>query len=168
MSAEVYDDVEPPRGLVADEGRGPLPFALVHGEALVARAAWAMADAGVLLLDARTPWEDVAGRVLVIHDPCCPLTPTGFIAACVERAAATGAVVVGVRPVTDTVKALHDVDGVRVVGETVDREGLLAVCSPVVLPGSVTAAFDDYPGPDLRVTSADDLRLLEALTPESA
>ena len=38
-------------GVVVDEGRGSLPFALIHGEALVACAAWAMGEAGVLPLD---------------------------------------------------------------------------------------------------------------------
>ena len=45
----------------------------------------------------------------------------------------TGAVVVGVRPVTDTVK--HRADGSTRLGETVDRAGLICVTSPVVLPG---------------------------------
>ena len=41
-------------GRVIDEGRGSLPFALVHGEALVACATWALSEAAVLPLDART------------------------------------------------------------------------------------------------------------------
>ena len=55
-----YDD-EPPaaRGVVVERGRGSLPFALLHGEPLVACAAWAMGEAGILLLDLVTPWDDV-------------------------------------------------------------------------------------------------------------
>jgi len=92
-------------------------------------------------------------------------------------------VVVGVRPVTDTVKIVAD----GVVGETVDRDELVAVASPVVLPATVVAALGALPSTDFvalvaelrrrypvelveapasarRVASADDLRVLEALT----
>ena len=50
-------------------------------------------------------------------------------------------VVAGVRPVTDTVKAVDT----GVLGETVDRAGLLAVTSPVVLPASVVTALGTPP-----------------------
>ena len=55
-----YDD-EPatPRGVVVEGGRGSLPFTLLHGEPLVACAAWAMGEAGILLLDLGTPWDEV-------------------------------------------------------------------------------------------------------------
>jgi 2-C-methyl-D-erythritol 4-phosphate cytidylyltransferase len=43
-----------------------------------------------------------------------------------------------------------------VVGDTVDRDGLLAVASPVVLPAPVVASLDDLP-------SLDDLAQLVAL-----
>jgi hypothetical protein len=36
-------------GWVPLEGRGSLPFALVHGESLVAAASWAVGDAGIQL-----------------------------------------------------------------------------------------------------------------------
>src|SRR4029078_6606443 len=118
------------RGGVADEGRGSLPFALVHGEALVTCATWALSEAGVLPLDARTTMEGVhdAELPLVLDDSLGPMTPPAFIAACVRRAVADGVVVAGVRPVTDTVKVLHDDD---TLGETVDREALARVVSPV-------------------------------------
>ena len=64
--------------------------------------------------------------------------------ACVA-AAADDAVVVGVRPVTDTVKVVED----GYVGSTLDRDGLLQVVSPVVLPPAVVAALDDLPTSDL-------------------
>ena len=157
----------------------------MHGEPLVACAAWALGEAGVTLVDAGTQWSSlvVAEEPLVLHDPLCPLTPPDFIAACVA-AAADGAVVVGVRPVTDTVKTVED----GYVGATVDRDGLLQVASPVVLPPQVVAALEALPTTDLaalvaglagtahvltleapptarRVSAEDDLRLLEALTP---
>ena len=71
-------------GRVVDEGRGSLPFALVHGEALVTCATWALAEAGVLPLDARTTMEGVqdAELPLVLHDSLCPMTPPDFIAEC--------------------------------------------------------------------------------------
>jgi 2-C-methyl-D-erythritol 4-phosphate cytidylyltransferase len=170
-------------GLVLDQDRGSLPFALVHGEPLVACAAWALGEAGVTLVDTGTPWTGLvaAGDPLVLHDPLCPLTPPSFVAECV-RAAGTS-VVVAVRPVTDTVKAVED----GFVGRTVDRDGLTQVVSPVVLPPAVVRELDGLPTTDLaelaaglaerypvvtleappsarRVSGVDDLRLLEALT----
>lgn len=174
-----------PLGLLLDEERGSLPYALIHGEALVACAAWALGESGVQPVDTGTTWEEIAlsGEPVVLHDPLCPMTPADFIAACVLRAATEDVVVVAVRPVTDTVKTVSD----GAVGETVDREDLRALASPVVLPASVVAALPDLPSvhfdqlvPALRehftvelvpapvqarrVTNLDDVALLEALT----
>ena len=189
MESEAYDDeageAVRPMGFVVDEGRGSLPYRLVHGEALVAAAAWAMGEAGVDLVDLTVPWHVVAeiGRPLVLHDPLCPMTPPGFIADCVQLAVARDVVTVGVRPVTDTVK---QVAGGRL-GQTVDRDGLAMVCSPIVLPARVVAGIGDRPGGDFvelvtrlrasydvvlvdappaarRVASDGDIELLEALT----
>src|SRR5262245_8255138 len=143
-----YDDEPPqPRGVVVEGGRGSLPFALLHGEPLVACAAWAMGEAGVLLLDLGTPWEEVqeTGAPLVWHDALCPMTPPDFLAACVRRAVAEDTVVVGVQRVTDTVKDLVERDGVTLVGRTHDRERLRRLASPIVLPPSVVAALDGWP-----------------------
>jgi 2-C-methyl-D-erythritol 4-phosphate cytidylyltransferase len=172
-------------GTVVETDRGALPFALVHGEALVACAAWALGEAGIFVVDLGTGWDAVtdAGAPFVLHDALCPLTPPEFLAECVAHAAGRSAVTVGVRPVTDTVKQLHD----GVVGDTVDREGLLQVVSPVVLPAAVVAALDGVPTLDFaalvaalaerfpvetleapaaarRVADESDLRVLEALT----
>lgn len=146
-------------GAVLEAGRGSLPFTLVHGEPLVACAAWALGEAGVEVVDLGTTWEALVddGRPVVLHDALCPLTPPDFLAACVEQAEEHGAVVVGVRPVTDTVKALvatpdgdepGDEPGDEL-GETVDRAGLRQVVSPVVLPPAVVAALDALPTTDL-------------------
>ncbi len=183
----MYDDDEPDPalGLVLESGRGALPFALIHGESLVACAAWALGQAGIRAVDSGTLWVDVQGAelALVLHDPLCPMTPPEFLADCVARSADTGQVVVGVRPVTDTVKRV--VDGV--VGATVDRSTLHAVVSPIVLPPAVvrdlpaapegdfaalvTALASDHavvwaeaPSTARRVAHLDDLRVLEALT----
>lgn len=189
MTTTRYDvaDGTPPDALgsVVEQDRGSLPFALIHGEALVACASWALGEAGVLAVDLGTEWAGLvdSGEPFVLHDSLCPMTPAAFIADCVRVAAETDTVVVGVRPVTDTVKTLAD----GFVGETVDRDQLLSVLSPVVLPGSVVAALDELPSLDLaalvgvlrerfavtfreapaaasRVRSLDDVRLLEALT----
>ena len=189
MSPEPYDaDTDEPQrsvGFVVDEARGSLPYHLVHGEALVAAAAWAMGEAGVELVDVSVPWSVVAdqGLPLVLHDPLCPMTPPDFIAACVRTASARDVVVAAVRPVTDTVKEVAD----GRLGRTVDRDRLAALVSPVVLPARVVAALPGRPEPDFvalveglrasydvelveappsarRVASDEDLRVLEALT----
>ncbi len=172
-------------GAVVETDRGSLPFALVHGEPLVACAVWALGEAGVFVVDLGTSWAAVtdADVPFVLHDPLCPLTPPEFIAECVAHAAERAAVTVGIRPVTDTVKELHD----GRVGATHDRAELIQVVSPVVLPPAVVAALDGLPTTDFaalvaalaerfpvetleapaearRVADDSDLRVLEALT----
>ena len=189
MESEAYDEEagEPqrPMGFVVDEDRGSLPYRLIHGEALVAAAAWAMGEAGVDLVDITVPWHVIAeiGRPLVLHDPLCPMTPPDFIAECVQVAVARDVVVVGVRPVSDTVKQVAD----GRLGQTVDRDGLVMVCAPIVLPARVVAALrrpadqrlrragcwlrsivrrgaGGCPAIARRVASDEDIRVLEALT----
>jgi hypothetical protein len=144
---EIYDEPARPLGVVPVDGRGSLPFALVHGESLVAAASWALTTAGVTLFDYGVSFAAVqdSGEMLVIHDPLCPLTPVTFLTEAIAECARTGAVVVGVRPVTDTIK---ERSGERL-GATVDRDGLLCVTSPVVLPATVVAALDELPTDDL-------------------
>jgi len=146
------DDLGPlALGVVVERDRGSLPFALVHGEPLVACAAWAMGEAGIHLLDLTTPWEAVreAELPLVWHDCLCPMTPPEFLATCVRRVLADDVVVAGVLPVTDTVKELvEEPEGPRVAG-THDREGLRRLASPLVLPADVVAALDEWPSTDL-------------------
>jgi 2-C-methyl-D-erythritol 4-phosphate cytidylyltransferase len=136
-----------PLGIVPTDARGSLPYALVHGESLVAAASWALTTAGVELFDYSVSFEAVqdAEQALVIHDPLCPLTPVEFLEEAVEECERTGAVVVGVRPVTDTVK---EYDGTTL-GATLDREALVCVTSPVVLPATVVAALDGLDTDDL-------------------
>jgi 2-C-methyl-D-erythritol 4-phosphate cytidylyltransferase len=179
------DDVPPALGSVIEQDRGSLPFALIHGEALVAAAAWALGESGVTPVDFSTEWAGLkdSGEPFVLHDVLCPMTPPHFIAECVARTVETGAVVVGVRPVTDTVKVRSG----DTLGDTVDRYGLVVVCSPVVLPAAVVAELDSLPDLDFaalvehleerfpvqrveapsearRVSSEDDVALLAALT----
>ena len=132
-------------GWVPTEGRGSAPFSLLHGESLVAVATWSLGQAGVEPLDFTTSWEELQARdaALVLHDPLCAGTPSTFLAEAVASAVADDVVVVGVRPVTDTVTTV--VDGH--LGKPVDRDGLRAVTSPVVLPASVVGALAGLPVP---------------------
>jgi 2-C-methyl-D-erythritol 4-phosphate cytidylyltransferase len=183
---------EQPLGVVPLAGRGSLPFALVHGESLVAAATWALGEAGMEVFDLGTTFEQVrgAGRPLVVHDPLCPLTPPAFLREAVAECHATGAVVVGVRAVTDTVKEYDDAPGTAAagrLGRTHAREELMTVVSPVVLPAAVLEVLEEpdvadlavwvgelarrfpvrfLPAPALarRVVSTDDLALLESLS----
>ena len=185
MRPEVPDGL----GMVLEEGRGSLPYSLVHGEALVRCAALALAESGIQPIDPDTAWPTLlelldSAEVLVLHDALCPMTPPDFLARCATLAAAGRGAVVGFRPVTDTVKRVRD----GVVGDTVDRSGLLQLASPVVLPASLVRGLGRPWGHDLRVLvsrlaqeqvplewveapaegravrSRDEVRLLEALT----
>ena len=154
---EITDLPPAPLGVVPVDGRGSLPFALVHGESLVAAASWALTTAGATLFDYGVSFAAVqdADQMLVIHDPLCPLTPVAFLEQAIEECARSGAVVVGVRPVTDTVKE-HDPDSGDL-GATLDRDQLRLVTSPVVLPAAVVAALDGLDTDDFAV-------LVDALT----
>ena len=161
----LYDERPGPVGLVPLEGRGSLPFLLLRGESLVAVASWAMGEAGVHLFDFTLSWQDVQaqGAELVVHDPLCAGTPVEFLREAVA-AAADGEVVVGVRPVTDTLKQVTG----GLVGQTVDRDAHVVVASPVVLPAPVVAGL--AAPPDLadfavlvqQLRAAHVVRLLEA------
>lgn len=186
------DAVTPALGAVVEQGRGSLPFTLIHGESLVACAAWALGDAGVTAVDLGTEWAGLvdADEPFVLHDPLCPMTPAAFIAECVDRAVELDRVVVAVREVTDTVKLVSH-GPVDLVGPTVDRETLHQVVSPIVLPASVVAALDALPDTDFarlvgalaarfpielvpappaarRVHGPDDVAVLEALTAQTS
>ncbi len=173
MSLDPFDVPEhpPALGAVVEQDRGSLPFALLHGEALVACAAWGLGESGVTPIDTGTPWSSVvlAEEPFVLHDSLCPMTPATFIADCVQRSLAVDRVVVGVRAVTDTVKR---VDG-GVVGATVDREQLWSVVSPLVLPSRVVAALGKAGGRgpvdlDAGLDLAGLVRALEVLDPSYA
>lgn len=148
-------------GTVVEQDRGSLPFNLLHGEALVTCAAWALGQAGVHLVDVGTPWSAVvaAQEPYVLHDSLCPMTPPDFLVACVREALTTGEVVVGVQTVTDTVKRVED----GVVGETVDRDAVWAVTSPLVLPPDVVAALEARGGPEALSPGLDLAEMVAAL-----
>ncbi len=110
---------------------------------LAGSAEAALAGAGIPVVPADMTWASLQGAdvAFVVHDPLCPLTPASFLARAVDVAAATGDVVVGYRPVTDTIKTVTDGS----VGGTVDREALVALTSPLVLPPGVVAKLPDWP-----------------------
>jgi 2-C-methyl-D-erythritol 4-phosphate cytidylyltransferase len=140
MTIDEYDVPErhPALGSVVEQDRGRLPFALIHGEALVACASWALGDAGVTAVDQGTGWSGLAdsGEPFVLHDVLCPMTPASFLAACVATAVERETVVVGVHPV-------HDGGGAAL-----DRAAQASVASPVVLPAGVVAALNGLPSLD--------------------
>jgi len=180
-----YAEHVPALGTVVDQERGSLPFALIHGESLIACAGWALGDSGVTPVDFSVTWTGIqaAEEPFVLHDVLCPMAPASFLASCLATAVETDTVVIGFRPVTDTVK---EVAG-GFVGATVDRSTLRQIASPIVLPAAVVAALDDLPSHDFvvlatalaerfpvtwveappqarRVSTADELLVLEALT----
>ena len=153
-------------GQVPTTGRGSMPFATLDGEPLVVLASFALEDAGAELVDFNVELTELHDRQrpLVLHDPLCPLTPIAFLREAVALAVSEDVVVVGVQPVTDTIKTTRD----GVVGETVDREGLWTLTSPVVLPASVVAGLDgwpeaeDFPGLVSTLRERYEVRFLEA------
>jgi 2-C-methyl-D-erythritol 4-phosphate cytidylyltransferase len=140
----VSDEAPGAVGIVPVEGRGSLPFSLLHNESLVAVASWALGEAGVRLLDFTEAWDEVVSRgsALVVHDPLCPGTPVSFLREAVAACEEGGTCVVGTRPVTDTVR---EVDESGTTGRTVDRGELLAVASPVVISAAVVASLQETP-----------------------
>lgn len=165
--AAVSDDVQGAVGIVPVDGRGSMPFSLLHNESLVAVASWALGEAGVVLLDFIEEWDEVVARgsTVVVHDPLCPGTPVSFLREAIAACHEAGTCVVGTRPVTDTVRA---VDESGTTGRTVDRDELLAVASPVVIPASVVATLHEPPLLDdladlvVSLREHHDVRFLEA------
>ena len=134
-----------------------VPWDGVVGTPWEGAASRALAEAGV----PEVAPEDGAGLVLL--DERCPGVTADVVRRVVAAAdgVAEGAVAAGVRPVTDTVKVLQD----GYVGPTVDRDGLVAVCSPLVVPADLlplVGAHDDLPGLVERLLARGaDVRLVE-------
>jgi 2-C-methyl-D-erythritol 4-phosphate cytidylyltransferase len=160
-------------GLVVDTGVGGVGRLRLHGRTLVAHALEALAavpgvdavvvggsDRTLAGLPADEPWRQRAAGGLVLHDPGCPLLPTDTIVKCLQalRAGSPTAAIIGVRPVTDTIKEV--VDG-AVVG-TVDRAALAALAAPVVVgPGLLEPLSARFP---LAGELTDLARVVQALT----
>lgn len=103
---------------------------------------------GVDVLAPDTWWHRVVadGRPVLVHDALCPLVTAGFITTVLARGEAQpGQGVAAVRTVTDTLKAV--VDG-RIT-ETIDRDALVTVTSPVLVPdGALVDTADPMPVDD--------------------
>lgn len=125
-------------------GQDPLLAGLeVDGLPLADRAAGVARELGLPYAGTLTEAVQVAagtrGGVLVL-DAHCPLVAAADVARVMSAAGTSPAV--GVRPVTDTVKRVWHDDG-DWLGETVDREVLIAVASPLAAQdGSVLAGLD--------------------------
>ena len=144
-------------GLVVDSRDDPAPRLRLRGRTLVEHALDVLASVPgvqaavvgsgsrrVATLAADEPWRPRAPGVLIVHDPRCPLLPAEAIGHCLAELAAAGpqAAVIGVRPVTDTIKEV--VDGAVV--DTVDRDALAALASPVVVgPGLLDRLSEHLP-----------------------
>lgn len=114
----------------------------VQGEPLVAVALAALSgwcDAVLVGRDGYEPSTSLeqacAGAdLIVVHDPLCPLLAPADLRSCVA-ALRSGEVVVGIRPVTDSLKGV--VDGWLC--STVERDTMAVLASPVVFAADVVA-----------------------------
>jgi hypothetical protein len=75
----------------------------------------------------------------VIHDPLCPLVPEPFARRLLADHSRAGQPTVAVRPVIDTIKAAPG----GVVAQTVDRDWLRVVSSPIVVSTRDLLSADD-------------------------
>jgi len=128
-------------GIVVTEGRADL-IARLGGDALLSSARAVLTQAGTARGSTDLAWPSVQalGTTVVLHDPLCPLVAASVLAGAVADSA-TGQVIVGSRPVTDTVKAVTH----ETVQGSVDRELVVEIASPVVLPPAVVAGLSDWP-----------------------
>jgi hypothetical protein len=116
---------------------GPFDAELVDGRPVRELALGALAGLALLSDD------QVSGDViLVIHDPACPNVPASFVRELIEACGATGRSQMAVLAVTDTIKVT---DG-PTVGETLDRDTLAVLASPLVLPPGVRPRGRDMAG----------------------
>jgi 2-C-methyl-D-erythritol 4-phosphate cytidylyltransferase len=96
----------------------------------------------------------VGDGVVLLHDPLCPLTPASWVRSLLDQAAESGAVLVAVRPVVDTLKTSRDC----IITGTIDRAGLQILSSPMVFPAAALIAE-----PELIPLLADPVGLVERL-----
>ena len=112
----------------------------VDGLPLADRAALVARELEIPLAGSLAEAVARGGGVLVL-DAHCPLVSAEDVVRVMSAAETSPAV--GVRPVTDTVKRVRH-DGGDWLGETVDREALVAVTAPLAVPdGSVLSGLED-------------------------
>ena len=97
-----------------------------------------------------SPGTDIveAGEDLVLHDALCPMTPPAFIAACLERARATGLTSWSGSARSPTPSRSSPTTGW---GRPSTATTLVAITSPLVVPAAVLAELD---APTVTATSA--------------
>ena len=159
--------------MVVDTGPGTAAQLRLHGRTLVEHARDAlMAVPGVHVLVVGSgvpggttlapdePWRARVTGTLVLHDPGCPLLPAAAVRECLDRltAAGPGSAVVGVRPVTDTIKEVREGAVLR----TLERTGLWAVQTPQAFRRDALERALDQPV-EVLATATDDASLVEAL-----
>lgn len=115
----------------------PFDDVLVNGMTIRRMAEEGLAGLPIVERD-RVPPE----AILVIHDPACPTVPASFVRELVDSCRGTGRPQVAVLSVTDTIK----VTGGDAVGETLDRDALAIIASPIVLPPGILARGRDVTG----------------------
>ena len=150
----------------------------VHGQPLTAAALAALADwcdavlVGSEACAASTPLEQLCAGAdrIVVHDPLCPLLTPAALRACVA-ALLPGEAVVGIRPVTDTLKSVTD----GLVSSTIERDTVAVLASPVVFAADVVAALSrvlptagDLADPVVLVGALSEVCRLRSVTVPSA
>jgi 2-C-methyl-D-erythritol 4-phosphate cytidylyltransferase len=159
----VTGDPGPAAAVLPLDGRVPLSFEPLHGRPLyltavahlaevltgavvrteadrVTHVAAEVADVapGVRVQSIDEWWRSYAARPplpLLVHDPLCPLAPPDFLSGFLDRAG-EGTSLAAYRPVTDTVKVSEE----GTIAGTLDRRGLVALTSPVLVSAPVMAA----------------------------
>jgi 2-C-methyl-D-erythritol 4-phosphate cytidylyltransferase len=186
MSRSPADDAARTVGLVPVVGRERIAHERLGGRTLVDLAVDLAARrcGAVHVVDADATdavvrdWLSAASRV-VVHDPLCPFTPAKFFD---QLAARPEPALVAVRPVVDTLKAVHG----EIVVQTVERDRLRIVASPIVVSAELLAGVSapvealadsavlvarlralsdvllvEAPAPAMRIGDVEDLRVLE-------
>jgi 2-C-methyl-D-erythritol 4-phosphate cytidylyltransferase len=126
-----------PTPVVAVLLASPVDAVVIDGRSLLDRARDAVAEFPVV-----GPDQVPDDAVLVVADPACAGVTGDFVRSLVDACAATGRPQVAVLPVTDTIKETHG----PTVRATLDRDGLLVIASPIVLPPGVRARCVDAAG----------------------
>ena len=147
MPGEPRSDTSDLLGIVPAVGRGALVHERLGSQTLLDRAVDLLGRfaAAVAVVTDAADADALRARLsdfdrAVIHDPLCPLVSERFARRLlVEHGAQGGQPVVAVRPVIDTIKAAPG----GVVAQTVDRDGLRVVSSPIIVSTRHLLSADD-------------------------
>jgi 2-C-methyl-D-erythritol 4-phosphate cytidylyltransferase len=137
VAGEQSNDTGDLLGIVPAVGRGDLVHERLGSQTLLDRAVdmLSMLASAVAVVAEAADADSLSARLggfdrAIIHDPLCPLVSERFARRLLaEHRAQGGRPIVAVRPVIDTIKAAPG----GVVAQTVDRDGLRVVVSPIVV-----------------------------------